>query len=333
MHVSLELVKQREQPQDPRFQPEASRRRYEERRREAALRRVSSLGAQLLVPLAPLFSLPGLTEKWCAGSRTERRPETELLMYLLRSGMSPRRRTAASSRPSRILRSLSLRAPSRSPLRSLRISPFYSVSSRPIRFVGILAFLPDKIAHFILPQRWFSLGTIGFLTIHVAVNLVALIVFVKDPSQPAGYFLSTAFWLTVASSCVAAVSTVLLLVDGILTGWYSRGGTGVTNQQRSLVLTWDFFVALILIGSVAYRYLIAGATYLDTIYFCIQSALTVGFGDVTLNTTGAIVFSIFWNVFGILTFALLVTFTRATALEAIQEQCVFTRLAPTCPRP
>lgn len=164
------------------------------------------------------------------------------------------------------------------------------------------------------------MGTIAFLTAHVVVNLVALIIFGVEHAHPDGYVLSTAFWLTAASACVAAASVALLIFDGTLTGWYSRGGTGVSGQQRSLVLTWDFFVFLILIGSVAYRYLIIGATYLDTIYFCVQSALTVGFGDVTLNTTGAIVFSVFWNVFGILTFALLVTFTRATALEAVQEQ-------------
>ena len=174
--------------------------------------------------------------------------------------------------------------------------------------------------HHLRTQRFFSLATIAFLTAHVVVNLVALIIFGVEHAHPDEYVLSTAFWLTAASACVAAASVALLILDGIFTGWYSRGGTGVSGQQRSLVLTWDFFVFLILIGSIAYRYLIIGATYLDTIYLCVQSALTVGFGDVTLNTTGAIVFSVFWNVFGILTFALLVTFTRATALEAVQEQ-------------
>ncbi|KAG0662125.1 hypothetical protein C6P46_003518 [Rhodotorula mucilaginosa] len=279
MHVSLDVVHQRAHPQKKRLRTEAERKQQEIERRQAALRRFSSLSAQLLVPLCPLFSLPGLTEKWyvvkdASGAIVEARPDPPLIV-------------AAGAL-------------------TLALAIFANIA--------ILFRLIDT------HPRFFSLGTIAFLTAHVVVNLVALIIFGVEHAHPDGYVLSTAFWLTAASACVAAASVALLIFDGTLTGWYSRGGTGVSGQQRSLVLTWDFFVFLILIGSVAYRYLIIGATYLDTIYFCVQSALTVGFGDVTLNTTGAIVFSVFWNVFGILTFALLVTFTRATALEAVQEQ-------------
>ncbi|GAA5864245.1 hypothetical protein JCM3774_001268 [Rhodotorula dairenensis] len=279
MHVSLDVVHQRAHPQKKRLRTEAERKQQELERREVALRRFSSLSAQLLVPLCPLFSLPGLTEKWYVvkdanGAIVEARPDPPLIV-------------AAGA----VTLALALLAN-----------------------IAILFRLIDT------HPRWFSLGTIAFLTGHVIVNLVALIIFGVAHAHPDGYVLSTAFWLTAASACVAAGSVALLVVDGSLTRWYSRGGTGVSGQQRSLVLTWDLFLSLILIGAIAYRYLIVGASYLDTIYFCIQSALTVGFGDVTLNTTGAIIFSVFWNVFGILAFALLVTFTRATALEAVQEQ-------------
>jgi len=43
---------------------------------------------------------------------------------------------------------------------------------------------------------------------------------------------------------------------------------------------------------------------------------------VTLSTTGSQVFSLFFNTIGILTFALLVAFTRETALEVMQNECV-----------
>ncbi|GAA5983873.1 hypothetical protein JCM10908_005958 [Rhodotorula pacifica] len=279
MHVSLDVVHQRAHPQKKHLRTEAERKQQEVERREAVLRRFSSLSAQLLVPLCPLFSLPGLTEKWYVtesadGSIVEARPDPPLIVA-----------AGAVTLALAILANFAIL--------------FRLVETHP---------------------RWFSLATITFLTAHIAVNLVALIVFGVQHAHPDGYVLSTAFWLTAASACVAAASTALLLIDGALTRWYSRGGTGVSGKQRSLILTWDFFVFLILIGSVSYRYLIVGANFLDATYFCVQSALTVGFGDVTLNTTGAIVFSMFWNVFGILTFALLVTFTRATALEAVQEQ-------------
>lgn len=64
MHVSLDVVHQRAHPQKTRLRTEAERKQQEIERRQAALRRFSSLSAQLLVPLCPLFSLPGLTEKW-----------------------------------------------------------------------------------------------------------------------------------------------------------------------------------------------------------------------------------------------------------------------------
>jgi len=71
---------------------------------------------------------------------------------------------------------------------------------------------------------------------------------------------------------------VCLLIDGLATQWYIRGGTGISGKQRSLVVAFDFFLALVLVGSVSYRYLIPDVTFLDTVYFCVQSLLTVGFG-------------------------------------------------------
>ena len=127
-------------------------------------------------------------------------------------------------------------------------------------------------------QRFFSVTTCVFLSVHIAVNAVALTIFGIEHAQPDGFVLSTAFWLTAASGCVALAAVVCLLVDGLATQWYVRGGTGISGKQRSLVVAFDFFIALILVGSVAYRYLIPDVTFLDTVYLCVQSLLTVGFG-------------------------------------------------------
>lgn len=128
------------------------------------------------------------------------------------------------------------------------------------------------------PKGFFSVTTIVFLSVHMAVNGVALTVFGVEHAQPDGFVLSTAFWLTAASSCVALAAVVCLFVDGLATGWYVRGGTGISSKQRSLVITFDFFVALLLVGSVVYHFLLPNVTFLDTVYLCIQSVLTVGFG-------------------------------------------------------
>mgnify|MGYP006886188041 CR=1 FL=1 len=65
MHVSLDVVHARAHPKGRSYRTEEERKRAEAERRERVLRRGTSLLAQLLCPLAPLLSLPGLTEHWC----------------------------------------------------------------------------------------------------------------------------------------------------------------------------------------------------------------------------------------------------------------------------
>ncbi|KAL7339505.1 Proteophosphoglycan ppg4 [Rhodotorula toruloides] len=277
--VPQEIVHERAHPRHRKYRTEEERKQAEAERQKQVAQRISSLVAQLLAPLTPLFSLPGLTEHWyvrrdASGFITESKPDPPLIIA-----------AGAVTLTVAILANLS-----------------------------ILSRLVDT------QPRFFTFSTIFLLSVHCVVNLVALSVFGAEHAKPDGYYLSTAFWLSAASGCVALVSIVALIIDGALTKWYHEGGIGVTNKQRSLIVCFDTFVFLLLIGSVCYRYLITGATYLDTIYFCIQSFLTVGFGDVTLNTTGSQIFSLFLNTVGILNFALLVTFTRATALEAMEEQ-------------
>lgn len=286
MHVALDTVHKRTHKKTDRLRTEGERKERETNRREDALRRFSSLAAQLLVPLCPLFSLPGLTEKWCVASeRFCAKPGTDpfsAVRYITKNAAGK----VVEARPDPPL---------------IVAAGAVTLSVALLANVAILFRLIDT------HTRWFSFSTVVLLIVHIVVNLVALIIFGVEHAHPDGYILSTAFWLTAASSCVAFAAIVCLVGDGFLTAWYSRGGTGISGKQRSLVLTWDFFVLLILIGAVAFRYLIAGASYLDSIYFCIQSALTVGFGDVAPETAGGYVVVVIWSTLGILTFALLVS--------------------------
>ncbi|GAA5935815.1 hypothetical protein JCM3775_007337 [Rhodotorula graminis] len=286
MHVSLDVVHAQAHPRRRAYRTEAERKRAEAERRELVLRRGTSLLAQLLCPLAPLFSLPGLTEHW----------------YVVRGA------------DSQIVRS--------------RPDPPLIIAAGAVTFaLAVLANLAIVLRLVETHPRFFSVTTIVFLSVHIAVNAVALTIFGIEHAKPDGYVLSTAFWLTAASGCVALAAVGCLFVDGLATQWYVRGGTGISGKQRSLVVAFDAFIFLILIGSVTYRYLIPDVTFLDTVYLCVQSLLTVGFGgkssaphDVVPSTTGAQVFSLFFNTIGILTFALLVAFTRETALEAMQTE-------------
>ncbi|BGP48693.1 Potassium channel [Rhodotorula kratochvilovae] len=279
MHVTLDVVHAHAHPRKRSYRTEEERKRAEVERREEMLKRGTSLLAQLLCPLAPLFSLPGLTEHWYV----KHGPDGQIV----RSKPDPPLIIAAGS---------------------------IALAMAVLANIAILFRLIET------HPRFFSSATMTFLSVHMVVNLVALSIFGAEHAHPDGYVLSTAFWLTAASGCVALAVVACLLVDGLATKWYTRGGTGVSGKQRSLILTFDVFCSLLLVGSVCYRYLISDVTYLDTVYFCIQSLLTVGFGDIVPDTTGAQIFSLFFNTVGILTFALLVAFTRETALEAIQNE-------------
>jgi hypothetical protein len=142
--------------------------------------------------------------------------------------------------------------------------------------------------------------------VHIIINAIALSIFgTHATSMDDGYVLSTAFWLTVASSAVALAVVAFLLIDARLTQWYTQGGTGLSGaflfpllptssltftrlagKQRSLIIAFDIFIALLVIGTVAYRFLLIESNYLDSLYFCIQSVITTGFGDITPDTTG-----------------------------------------------
>ncbi|GAA5874174.1 hypothetical protein JCM1840_000375 [Sporobolomyces johnsonii] len=168
--------------------------------------------------------------------------------------------------------------------------------------------------------RFFSGVTLAFLSVHTIIDVLALAIFAAEEARPAHYVLSTAFWLTVTSAAIAFAVGALLLIDGVTTRWWRNGGTGLTGKQTSLVISFYMFILVIIIGAVVFRYLIDDMNYLNAIYFSLQTAITTGFGDITPSSTGSRVFAIFWDSLGILAFALLVAFTRATALEAMQEE-------------
>ncbi|CEQ39669.1 SPOSA6832_01222 [Sporobolomyces salmonicolor] len=168
--------------------------------------------------------------------------------------------------------------------------------------------------------RFFSGVTLAFLSVHTIIDVLALAIFAAEQARPAHYVLSTAFWLTVTSAAIAVAVSALLLIDGMTTRWWRNGGTGLTGKQTSLVISFYMFILVVMIGAVVFRYLLDDVNYLNAIYFSLQTAITTGFGDITPSSTGSRIFAIFWNSLGILSFALLVAFTRATALEAMQEE-------------
>lgn len=59
-----------------------------------------------------------------------------------------------------------------------------------------------------------------------------------------------------------------------------------------------FVILLLLFGTIAYHF-IEGWSYLDSLYFCVVSLATVGYGDLAPKTALGKVFTIFFLMFGI----------------------------------
>ncbi|GAA6059810.1 hypothetical protein JCM10212_003705 [Sporobolomyces blumeae] len=277
-HLTLALAR----PSSPvhfRTPSEIKRNHLETHRTIWRKHRTFSLLAQLLSPLAPLFSLPALTEHWyvqhdATGAIVQTKDDPPLIIAV-----------------GAVV---------------LAISLFANLS--------ILLRLLD------VHCRLFTLTTLSLLSLHIVLAIVTCAIFGIQHAHPDGYVLSTAFWLTVVAAAVAFAVVVSLVLDGIKTKWYVDGGTGLTGEQRSLVIVFDLFIACLMVGSIAFRYLLDQATYLDATYFTIQCMITTGFGDVAPTSVGARVFFLIFMVGGILNFAILVAFVRSTALEAIKNR-------------
>ena len=67
------------------------------------------------------------------------------------------------------------------------------------------------------------------------------------------------------------------------------------EEYRDLLLTTLFIIAL---GSVSYRYL-EGWSWIDSIYFSVITLTTIGYGDLSPQTDGGKVFTLFYIVLGI----------------------------------
>lgn len=62
---------------------------------------------------------------------------------------------------------------------------------------------------------------------------------------------------------------------------------------------------------------IQGLNFIDGLYFTVVTIETIGFGDITPNTTGARIFTCLYMVFGILNLGVAVAMTRETVLEGL----------------
>lgn len=93
-------------------------------------------------------------------------------------------------------------------------------------------------------------------------------------------------------------------------------------RQRSLMMYILCFAVWEIIGTISFRYLLEDATYGTSLYFCTVSILTIGYGDIIPESTGAKVFDLIFCLVGIILVGLIIAMIRQVVLTSAAP-CIF----------
>ncbi|KAL7423995.1 Potassium channel [Cryptotrichosporon argae] len=135
---------------------------------------------------------------------------------------------------------------------------------------------------------WWRTGTRLSLVLWIIKTLVALvnlIVFGATTRNGNGYTYDEAFWCAVVSLIVSGMITFVLIFHYIFAfGRPAIDRKDVRQEGRKFMLSVTAFMVLLAIQSLVFCKIESWA-YLDAIYFSVQTALTIGYGDFTPTTT------------------------------------------------
>ncbi|TCD59999.1 hypothetical protein EIP91_010926 [Steccherinum ochraceum] len=174
----------------------------------------------------------------------------------------------------------------------------------------VLRFLEKRV-------RTTTLLCIIFLTIHDLINSVTVIIFGVQHRFDDGFTYGQAFWLTLCSTITSSITNITLIVDFIRTPDFGISGSGLTRKQRSLVIIVIVLLTYIAFGALVTSF-IQNLSFINGLYFTVVTIETIGFGDITPDTTGARIFICFYLAFGVLTIGVAVSMTRETVLEGLE---------------
>ncbi|KAK7685004.1 hypothetical protein QCA50_011839 [Cerrena zonata] len=165
--------------------------------------------------------------------------------------------------------------------------------------------------------RVMTLLSIIFLTLHDVLNIVTIIIFGVEHRFDDGFTYGESFWMTVCSTAASTVTNISLIYDYVKTPDFATSGSGLTRKQRALVIIVIVLLVYVAFGALC-NTLIQDLTFIDGLYFTVVTIETIGYGDITPNSTGARIFVCLYMVFGILNIGIAIGMCRETILEGLE---------------
>ncbi|KAK0548348.1 Potassium channel [Tilletia horrida] len=170
----------------------------------------------------------------------------------------------------------------------------------------------------VLRPRKSTLIAIVLLTLHDLINITALAVFGKIHAVNDGFTYSEGYWMTLGSTLTSTIVNFTLIADYVNTKQFKDAGSGLTRKQRELVVMVMLVLFYLSIGALIYALLLK-INFETALYFITCTLFTIGFGDITPNTTASRIVLFFYAPAGIVLIALVIATTRETILEQFEE--------------
>ncbi|KAJ1918019.1 Potassium channel [Mycoemilia scoparia] len=150
------------------------------------------------------------------------------------------------------------------------------------------------------------------------ISLVSAIVFalvIRPKSRDTAHY-SGEYYSTYAGCVVSLFDASLLIIDAWTTPGFRFRGSGMSPKQRILQLNIIIIIIWLGIGGVVYSSL-EDWDIVESLFFCVVTFATIGFGNQTVKTTKNRIFTIFYGGVGILFFGLLLLNTRNVVIQIV----------------
>lgn len=125
------------------------------------------------------------------------------------------------------------------------------------------------------------------------------------------YALTEGQWFSVFTTAMYGVCTVTMSINclGFMLGKYPPL-LNLDNKERKLMRYTVVLAIWLVIGACISKKIMPDLGYGASLYFCVVSVLTIGFGDITPNSSSSRVFSLLFSLVGVILMGLVIAMIR-----------------------